>query len=838
MRGRKAHSHDYSPIIYCYDIETSSLMYGEGELKEKLQSTYLHGLASFCYRPIHHAPFGEFEHEMDYNFFRTYDSISACFERMNEDAKNDDKFIKIFVHNLSYEFEAMLRNIPFCINNFNEKRFIAVAPHQPLVACFDHLEFYDSFKILSCKGLDVIGKELGVPKLKEVKGGYDQKYYWWSDLPDSEYVYNERDCKLVLYALCRYMANFTDVNTVEDIGVSNTSMIKRETRVNRNIATSQEINNAKLFASTELNNNKEYFQFFQDCLAGGYTHANPYAVGKIYDDVWCFDASSMHPSAMYGRKFPYKWRKAEQPDEYYKNYQHSNFEFLSGCESGYNSGFYDYSNKRVNLSGHKDVKYDAVLQAAYRESLLFERPIKHNFMASVTFTNIRARDFGNCIYSYISLSKCSNIVNGAYDNGKVTKAEQLTFHGCDIDFMLVQMLYDYNTESCDELYYATNHRFISKPLRNTVKYYARQKTGFKKLEHKVSDHEETLDDFTFEGLRLYDESVAKEIMDTHNKELVHFALMGSKGGLNGQYGCSAMKPLRQDISIQGSGENLEWIPTGVTFLKSKNSLNVFTDGLYTVAYSRLHLICFMLYLVLSNDITPLYHDTDSGYFVGYNDNVQKAIDDFNANILEHSHNTECYNFGIMDFDGHYEHFCTWGSKCYCATYLDADKHLKVKATVAGASKKQLSELFTQIVNDNDFDYLIEEYFRPNISYDESINKKLIRKTPGTHIIGNFTDDNGETDRIDEYSVTVLEPCGYTLRSTRSPVNNMYYHYCYKLRGESYIDYLPETVSIDHDKDDKELYGTYRKRQSDREYDIRVEGNPASVFQMENGDDSM
>ena len=835
MSRKKAYSHKYSPIIYCYDIETSSLMYGEGELREKLQSTYLHGIASFHYRPIPHAVFTDFEHEMDYNCFRTYDSISAYFTRLNDDAKEKDEYIKIFVHNLSYEFEAIMRNIQFCINNFNAKRFIAVAPHQPLVACFDRLEFYDSFKILSCKSLEVIGKELGVPKLKDVKGGYDQKYYWWSELPESEYVYNERDCKLVLYALCRYMANFTNVNSVEDIGVSNTSMIKRETRVNRNIATSQEINNAKFFASCEFHNNEPFFKFMQDCLAGGYTHANPYAVGKIFKDVWCFDASSMHPSAMYGRKFPYKWRKGDNPNEYFKMFSSANFEFLSGCENGSNSGFISYPDKWVKLSGCKDAKYDAVLQAAYRESLLFERPLKYSFMANVTFTNIRARDFGSCIYGYISSSKCSDVQKGAFDNGKVVKAEQLTFHGCDIDFILIQMLYDYDTVNCDELYYATSHRFISKPLKNTVKYYARQKTGFKKLEHKVSDHEETLNDFTFEGLQLYDDSVAKEIMDTHNKELVHFALMASKGGLNGQYGCSAMKPLREEVSIEGSGENLNWIPAGVKLLSSKNSLNVFTDGLYTVAYSRLHLICFMLYLVLSNDIIPLYHDTDSGYFVGYNDNVQKAIDDFNNNILANSCNTECYNFGIMDFDGHYEDFCTWGSKCYCATYLDADNKLRVKATVAGASKKQLSELFTQIVDDESFEYLVEGYFRPNISYDESINKKLIRKTPGTHIIGKFTDDNGESDIIDEYSVTVLEPCGYTLRSTRSAINKMYYHYCFNLRDEKYIDYLPETVSIDHDKDGKELYGTYRKRQSDKEYDMLIEGNPASVFQMENGE---
>ena len=68
--SRKRYDHKYSPIIYCYDIETSSLMYGEDDIREHLQSTYLHGLASFTYRPIPHAPFSDFENEMSYNFFR------------------------------------------------------------------------------------------------------------------------------------------------------------------------------------------------------------------------------------------------------------------------------------------------------------------------------------------------------------------------------------------------------------------------------------------------------------------------------------------------------------------------------------------------------------------------------------------------------------------------------------------------------------------------------------------------------------------------------------------------------------------------------------------------
>lgn len=829
MRQRGVNYRKYSDTIYCYDIETSSLMYGEGSDAQKLQSTYLHGLASFKYRPIAHEPFENFEHDMTYIAYRTYEEISDCFTRLNQKAEDSDMYVKIYVHNLSYEFEALMRNVRFCIERFDPKGFIAVAPHQPLMLRCGHLEFYDSFKILGNKSLEVIGNELGVPKLKDIKGGYDQYYYNWTKLPESEYVYNERDCKLVLYALCRYMNNFTGVDSVSDISVSNTSMIKRETRENRNIASKKDIQGAKLRASAERKNNRPFLEFMQDCLAGGYTHANPYATGKHFTDVYCFDASSMHPSAMYGRYFPYEWR--EVSNEWFGQLREQNFEWLSGCKDANGRGLHLYSDAKCKLSGCKNAEYDSVLQAAYRESLLFEKPLRNNFLARCKFTNIYVRDFGNCIYSYISVSKCvkGSILCGEYDNGKVMKADELVFYGCDIDFILIDMLYDYDSVECDYLLVAMSRKHISKPLRSTVKYFAKQKTGFKKLEKKLANHTATLDDFTFEGLQLYDEAVAKKILNESNDELVHFALMSSKGGLNGQYGCSAMKLLRHECVLRGDGENLSWEDGGVNYLDSKNSINIFTDGLYTVAYSRLHIICFMLYLTLSCNIMPLYHDTDSGYFIGYNEEVQNAIDKFNANILEHSDNKECYNFGIMDFDGHYEDFVTWGSKCYAASYKDGDK-LHVKATVAGASKKQLSKLFTAIVNDNDFNYLIDEYFHPNISYDESINKKLIRKTPGTRIVGKFKDDFGEEGWLNECSVTVLEPCGYTLRSLKSPVNQMYYEMCYSLRKEHFRQQIPETVHIPYDKDGNPVYSAYTKKYTEQQYDIYLEGNPASIFQ--------
>lgn len=790
---------EYSPIIYSYDIETSKVEIHDESMDNGvnvLQSTYLHGLAWCAYKPILHGEFTTFKSKCSYTYFRTYEDISNEFAKINDWAKENKQYVKIFVHNLAYEFEAMMRNIQFCIDNFNQKNFIAVGTHQPLLATFDHLEFYDSFKILECKSLETLGKEYNVPKLKEIKGGYNQKYYWWTKLPKSEITYNRRDCELTLYALCRYMAQFVDVNNVADIMVSNTAMIKREIRNNRTIATNKEVHFANLEAQSELKRNKEFLPLIQKALAGGYTHANPYVVGQHIKEVYCYDATSMHPSAMWCRKFPYHWVKIDP------------------------SMFNDIALVNRNFLG------DNLIDMCLNESVKFERPIRRYIIGAVTYKNIRVKRFKGFMYTYISASKCDNITrkNGAelYDNGKIIQAEELTFTGCDIDFLLIDMLYDYDSAECSDLIMATKHNFISKPSHEGILYYAKRKSGFKKLEKLIDKDKATLDDFTFDGMELYDEETAKHILENSDSDMVHTSLMASKGGLNGQYGCNAMKPIRAEVGLVGHGETLEWIDKGETLLQSKGSINVFTDGLYTVAYSRLHLICFALYISLSGGALPLYHDTDSVYFTHYSDKVKECIDRFNSNITNNSISKDCYNFGLMDFDGYYTDFVTWGSKCYCAMHDN-----EVKATVAGASKKELSHLFTEIVKQEDFDYLIEEYFHPNITYDETINKKLIRSTPGTRIRGKFKDDFGIEGELDECSVTVLSECGYTLRSLNNPAVYSYFIYCFKLRNEDYIAPIPETVSITNGN-----YATFIKRYSDEQYPEYIDCDAQSIFQLQ------
>ena len=60
---------------------------------------------------------------------------------------------------------------------------------------------------------------------------------------------------------------------------------------------------------------------------------------------------------------------------------------------------------------------------------------------------------------------------------------------------------------------------------------------------------------------------------------------------------------------------------------------------------------------------------------------------------------------------------------------------------------------------------------------------------------------------------------------------MYFNMCYDFRGERFIQQVPETVHVPYDKDDKPVYSLYTKEYTEKQYDIYLEGNPASIFQM-------
>ena len=125
-----------------------------------------------------------------------------------------------------------MQNLKFFRENYKNDTMIASNTRKPISFELDHLIFRCSYKLLG-KSLKVLGDELGIAKLTEEKGGYNQHFTPNSTLPDIEYEYNKQDVLITLYAVVDCFKNsnyYTDVNSIDRM-ITATSLTRLENEI-------------------------------------------------------------------------------------------------------------------------------------------------------------------------------------------------------------------------------------------------------------------------------------------------------------------------------------------------------------------------------------------------------------------------------------------------------------------------------------------------------------------------------------------------------------------------------------------------------------------------------
>ena len=84
------------------------------------------------------------------------------------------------------------------------------------------------------------------------------------------------------------------------------------------------------------------------------------------------------------------------------------------------------------------------------------------YLLVVKFTNIKSKYFNNII----SQSKCRNIRNGKYDNGRVIEASELEMTITDVDFKLILLAYNCSYEILE--CYTAPYNYLPKRFINFV----------------------------------------------------------------------------------------------------------------------------------------------------------------------------------------------------------------------------------------------------------------------------------------------------------------------------------------------------------------------------------
>lgn len=282
---------------------------------------------------------------------------------------------------------------------------------------------------------------------------------------------------------------------------------------------------------------------------------------------------------------------------------------------------------------------------------------KFAYLLVVEFENITSKYYNN----FISASKCTNLYNADYDNGRVIRADKLTMTLTDIDFYFILDTYKIEKYTIIESYYSLYDYMPKTFIEFTLEKYI-NKTKYKNVEGMEVEY-------------------AKE-----------------KNKFNSLYGMSVTNTIRDEVTYDSEKDWIERELTNNEILekllkeKDKGFLS-FAYGVWVTAHARNNLLRNLIAL----DEYVIYSDTDSLKLKqGYN---KKIIDEYNKKVIEKIKNASeileipiehfapkdsegiSHMLGVFENDGEYAEFITQGAKKYAYTKWIDNKKVKENANI-------------------------------------------------------------------------------------------------------------------------------------------------------------
>jgi hypothetical protein len=426
-----------------------------------------------------------------------------------------------------------------------------------------------------------------------------------------------------------------------------------------------------------INIDPHIYNLLQEAFAGGYTHANWIYADEIQKHITSWDFTSSYPYILVSHQFP--------STEFQK------------C----------VINKKEQMMN------------------------KFAYLLVVEFKNIKCKYYNN----FISQSKCSKVVKGVYDNGRIIEAESITITLTDVDFYFILDTYKYESYEIKESYYS-RYDYLPKQFIEFVLEKYVNKTAYKNVEGMEVEY-------------------AKE-----------------KNKFNSLYGMSVTNMIRDEVLYDNEQDWTEKELDNAEIIEKlnaekKKAFLSFAYGVWVTAFARSNL----LKNVVKLDDYVVYCDTDSMKLIGGYD--KKVIDDYNTFVINKlkyvsklldipyskfspaDSKGEKHILGIFDNDGKYEEFITQGAKKYAYTKwiskdkiksdsnvqeIKGDKAKVLEITVAGVPKsgalglKNLSDFKDSFV----FEY---KYTNKNLlMYCENQEEEIIKDYQGNEY--NVTDKSG------------------------------------------------------------------------------------------------
>ena len=572
--------------------------------------------------------------------------------------------VYIFVHNLPWDWMFMRR---FLMREFGEpKKQLNVKSHYPITIQFNNGIIFRDSLILAGVSLERWGNNLNIEHRKAIGSwNYELIRHQNQKYDEEQLHYIEFDTLAGVECLNKLADNLGD--TVVSLPFTSTGIVRRRMRKKGRENYAKNIFNKQLITYEE-------YRILECVYHGGFTHSNRGIVGWIRNRVICYDFKSSYPYCMLVEKMP--------------------------CES------YVHMSKNYSIQD------------------ILKQSDKYSFIFKLVMINPVLKD---PLYPMpcLQFSKCISSINVIKDNGRILSADYVEIYMNEIDLMLVDKIYKYDTAYCVDVM-AAYKDYLPKWFRDEVWEIFNEKC---QLEYDI------------------------KILKKGDVSLYNI----KKAQLNSLYGMCVTKAIKDEIKEiyhdeddQISGDyylcDIDYKKEFDKYNKNRNNILPYVWGVYVTSYAMLHL--FQLSECI-NDVNHhwLYSDTDSIYsdswdpvkVKGYNAEVkQKLINAGYGSVKIKDHK---YWLGIAELDGEYDKFITHGAKRYAV-----EKDHKIKITVAGVPKKYGAQCLRSI----------EDFKEGFIFYGQGTGK-----CTHTYIYDDIHIDHNGNEIGDSIDLT---PADYTLSS--------------------------------------------------------------------------
>lgn len=609
---------------------------------------------------------------------RTWEEFLDLCERLQHYfGLNENRRLVIYIHNLGYEFQFMCKY-------FNWENVFAINERKPIKAlCSYGIEFRDSY-ILSGYSLANTAKNLTTHKVRKMEGDLDYSLirHQSTQLTEKELGYCSNDIEIILAYINEQIAQYEDITKIP---LTNTGRVRKYvkdacyyTSSNHRKSNRGKYQRYRQIMSDLTLDKATYIQL-KRAFMGGFTHSNPNHTGKTLENVSSIDLTSSYPTVMLADKFPMSRAK---------ELNITTVEELKKAMSLYCLVF--------------DLKLEGL-----RNTLKYE--------------------------SYISESKCFNMVKPVINNGRVYDAEMIQTTITDVDFNIIEKVYEW-----DKISIANVRGFVKAYLPKSI------------IESILNLYK---DKTTLKGVE--------------GKEVEYLL---SKGMLNSVYGMCVTDVVK-DEHVFNETWGIERVDVDEKideYNKSKNRFLFYPWGIWVTAYARRNLWTAILnigddYIYSDTDsIKMLNFDSHKEYVEKYNKHIGKKL----ADMMEHYKlNVELLApktiqgkakpLGIWEFEGNYSHFKTLGAKRYLVKE-NGEFHL----TVAGLSKKNgINHMVNICGGDTEQVFNI---FNDDLYIPANKTGKMTHTYIDTEKEMFVVDYDGVQERVLTLSGIHLEPCDFTL----------------------------------------------------------------------------